>query len=162
MDVYYTNNRASMLIMGMINRLLVLGISLFSFMACGQLPDFGFCNNSDCDVNYVIIRRPREHPDTVLPIKEDWPFGEMVLQKKGGCTGRWFNVHEELVVHFYVFDPDTVNVYSWDELRAGNKYLKRYDLYWKDFYPLKHNVSYPPTDAMRDVKMYPPYGTNED
>jgi len=48
---------------------------------------------------------------------------------------------------------------NWDEIK--NEYhhvLKRYDLSLPDLQRLKWEVFYPPTEAMKDMKMYPPYG----
>ena len=44
-------------------------------------------------------------------------------------------------------------------IRIGYKILQRYDLTGKDF--AKYKISYPPTEEMKDIKMYPPYKKEE-
>jgi hypothetical protein len=63
----------------------------------------------------------------------------------------------------YYFHPDTLAKYTWEEIRQGYKILRRYDLSIEDIRKLKDKngvpeISYPPTEAMKDMKMYPPYG----
>jgi hypothetical protein len=57
----------------------------------------------------------------------------------------------------FILDADTVKRYTWEEIRSEYKILCRYDLSLKDFKRLKYHIYYPPTEAMKDMKMYPPY-----
>ena len=62
----------------------------------------------------------------------------------------------------FYFHPDTLQKYTWEEIRQGYKVLRRYDLSIEDIQKLKNKngvpeIPYPPTEVMKDMKMYPPY-----
>ena len=44
---------------------------------------------------------------------------------------------------FYVFSVDTLEKYSWEEIREGYKILKRYDLSMDDLDSLDWTITYP-------------------
>ncbi len=56
-------------------------------------------------------------------------------------------------------------VYDWDALKADTlnnyKVTQRYDLSLSDLDRLGWTITYPPTEAMKDVKMWPTYGTTK-
>ena len=69
---------------------------------------------------------------------------------------------------------DTIKKYGWEDVVKNNHIYQRYDLCYDDVAPIKAaTVSYtdnpdwelwfsvPPTDCMKDVKMWPPYGYYE-
>ena len=60
-------------------------------------------------------------------------------------------------VYVYVFDAAVVDNTSWDIVAKDYLVLKRYDLSLEDLQRLNWQVTYPPTEAMKDVKQYPPY-----
>ena len=57
----------------------------------------------------------------------------------------------------FIFSTDTLNKYSWEEVRRDYKILRRYDLSIQDLELLDYKVYYPPTPAMSRMKMYPKY-----
>jgi hypothetical protein len=62
----------------------------------------------------------------------------------------------------YIFHADTLQKYTWEQIREDYKILKRYDLGINDIILLKNEygfpvIPYPPTEAMKNMKMYPPY-----
>jgi len=58
----------------------------------------------------------------------------------------------------FVLHADTVREHSWDEIRDGYNIIVRYDLTKKDVKSFKnYTIPFPPTEAMRDMKMWPPY-----
>jgi hypothetical protein len=64
----------------------------------------------------------------------------------------------------FYFHVDTINKYSWEEIRQGYKVLRRYDLSIDDLYLLYNKydipeIPYPPDERMKNMKMYPPYET---
>ena len=64
--------------------------------------------------------------------------------------------HDTLSV--FVLHADTVRQYSWEQICADNNIVVRYDLSKKDVQRFKnHIVPFPPTEAMRNMKMWPPY-----
>lgn len=68
---------------------------------------------------------------------------------------------------------DTVKKYGWDDVVKNNRIYQCYDLCYDDVAPIQASMeSYdynswelwfrvPPTDCMKDVKMWPPYGYYE-
>lgn len=58
----------------------------------------------------------------------------------------------------FVLHADTVRKYSWDEIRDDYNILVRYDLSKEDVKSFKnYTIPFPPTEAMRNMKMWPPY-----
>ena len=144
--------------MKIIKHISILVVALILFVACQDDGNpIGLCNDSDRDVYLVAhwcwSNSPCSH--TGLSEKEF----RSTLVKKGKCEqSLWFfNTNLNDMMHFFLFDADTFETYSWQELRDGNKILQRYDLKGKDIKRLNYTVPYPPTEAMRDIKMYPPY-----
>jgi hypothetical protein len=58
---------------------------------------------------------------------------------------------------FFIFNTDTLNKYDWETIRKDYKILQRYDLSLQDFERLKCRITYPPSEDMKAIKMYPPY-----
>jgi len=55
----------------------------------------------------------------------------------------------------FIFAADTVNAYSWNEIKAGYKILYRYDLVFRG--SVRPEVVFPPTKGMKGVvNIYPP------
>jgi len=57
----------------------------------------------------------------------------------------------------YIFDAAVVENTSWEVIARDYLVLKRYDLTLEDLQRLNWKITYPPTEAMKDVKQYPPY-----
>jgi len=69
----------------------------------------------------------------------------------------------------YIFNADTVEFYSWDTVIKYNMVLQRYDLSRQDFFDRNESwkwyqawLFFPPTDAMKHIRMWPPYGTYDE
>ena len=60
-------------------------------------------------------------------------------------------------VFVYVFDAELIENTSWEVIARDYLVLKRYDLTLKDLQRLDWEITYPPTEIMKDVKQYPPY-----
>jgi len=77
------------------------------------------------------------------------------------------SIHENMIfallptdtMSIFFFDPDTLAKYDWSIIREEYKILVRYDLSHDNLRELKWCVCYPPTEAMQNMKMYPPYAT---
>lgn len=66
-------------------------------------------------------------------------------------------------VSFFVFDSDTIDYYSWDTVVKKNMVLQHYDLSIFDLENLmvsKYSsiLHFPPTEKMKHIHMWPPYG----
>jgi len=62
-------------------------------------------------------------------------------------------------VFVYVFDAELIENTPWDIVVKDYLVLKRYDLSLDDLRRLDWRVTYPPTDAMKDIKQFPAYGS---
>ncbi|NWO28348.1 hypothetical protein [Capnocytophaga sp. oral taxon 903] len=74
---------------------------------------------------------------------------------------QWGEILKKLpkdTLSIFIFSSDTLNKYSWEEVRRDYKILKRYDLSYEDCVRLNFIVPYPPTPEMSRMKMYPKYG----
>jgi hypothetical protein len=61
-------------------------------------------------------------------------------------------------VSFYIFDATLLETTSWKKVREDYLVLQRYDLSLQNMKDLNWTLYFPPTEAMKDMKMYPPYG----
>ena len=57
----------------------------------------------------------------------------------------------------FIFDSEILENIEWKEIRDNYMILKRYDLSLEDLQKLDFTLYYPPTEEMKDIKMYPPY-----
>ena len=64
----------------------------------------------------------------------------------------------------FFFHADTLQKYSWTDIKEKNLYLQRYGLRPADMRVLGGDnvvIPFPPDPAMRYMRMTPPYGTYE-
>jgi hypothetical protein len=152
--------------------ILISSIALLSSCNC-FLPNYyeiDYVNNADYDVHYRILDNSGEdkncYPDTTIS------FGKRLGLVKAQSyfvdnigtlpIKNYFNNIPSDTLSVFYFHPDTLAKYSWEEIQRDYKVLQRYDLSIEDVKMLynKNNVPkipYPPTDAMKHMKMYPPY-----
>ena len=120
---------------------------------------FRFSNNSNVDV-YVYLGIGDRESDGYLITDTTITFIKTgALFKKD--ESYFYRYHDKgIPVNtwcLFIFDADTFNIYSWEEIKNGYKILQRYDINDEDLKALKYNITYPPTEAMKNMKMYPPY-----
>ena len=127
-----------------------------------------FYNNFDRDV-YVIVSN-EFYPDTMQTVRSaNQIFSNNQHRKtqagksntdaiylRRGCVESFFNYEDTIM--FFVFDAYTVE--NIPQMTITDKYLvlRRYDLSKEDLVLLNWNLYYPPTEEMKHMKMYPPYG----
>ena len=124
-----------------------------------------FRNNTDKD---IYIARSLEYPDTTY-----WPW-DMLFKTWGRISAfsssnpealSMFPPYEHSLGHkilmVFVFDADTIDYYGWSYIRDNhiNITKQRYDLSLDDLIKLDFILQFPPTEEMRDIKMWPLYGT---
>lgn len=104
-----------------------------------------------------------QYPDTMLPIERTTsgsilPFQKEVLSPK---TVSWKSIYDVKAdndtLSFFIYDVDTLDKYPWKVIRENYMILQRYDLSIYDFRKLNYTIYYPPTEAMRNMKMWPAY-----
>lgn len=57
----------------------------------------------------------------------------------------------------FFLDKDVVDNVPWETVREDYMILQRYDLSIADLEKLNWTIYYQPTEAMKDIYMYPPY-----
>ena len=100
------------------------------------------------------------YPDTSITLKYK-PYPLESFLSTNIDSDNWEEEIEFLpkdTLSIFIFSTDTLNKYSWEEVRRDYKLLKRYDLSIQDLELLDYKVYYPPTPAMSRMKMYPKYG----
>ena len=144
-------------------------------------------NNSDIDIfsyqaannNYA----PTVYPDTLLPEAYSSWYGYGDTNSDPSDTlgiippntfgydwclpfdyPRWFFDRGRFDKYFpagyysvFILSLDAYKEKGWDGIRNDYDILVRYDLTFDDLKALKDTIPFPPTEKMKDMKMYPPY-----
>lgn len=116
--------------------------------------DLYIINKSDHDIGYYAADGHEDgtfYPDS-LPLTNIYVFSPLepnskdVLLRIWGLS-TWRKFFEDYLPHdtlsVFIFHSDTLNKYSWDEVRDGYKILKRYDLSLDDFRRMDYTLTYP-------------------
>ena len=87
------------------------------------------------------------YPDS-LPRTNDYIVYDIskVLRPGEESHLSWESVFQELpkdTLSVFIFHTDTLNKYSWDEIRNGYKILKRYNLSYDDLKRMNWTITYP-------------------
>jgi hypothetical protein len=149
---------------------------LLLFIKC-ELPnyyDVQYTNNTDFNICYHVADSYGKYKKTVYP--DTTIFFEKrlaTIKAKSYFIDAYLEISVEKVIEenipsdtlsIFYFHADTVSEYSWEKIQREYKVLRRYDLSIEDIRLLynKHDVPeipYPPDERMKNMKMYPPYGT---
>jgi len=106
------------------------------------------------------------YPDTssinTIPIYYDWnkilPNDEFGLMGIRHSTWKsTFEYHKIDTLMIYIFDEEVLKNNTWGNVIRYYLVLQRYDLSLQDLEKLNWKIYYPPTEAMKDIKMFPPY-----
>lgn len=134
------------------------------------------------------LRNDAEYPITVLELSESWTmenelysdttlpyevaYYSLAPAHKGWNANIWprsteledFMERRQIdTVCVFVFKSETLQKCSWDSIRSGYLVLQRYDLSREDVISLKHTyLCFPPSEAMKGIRMWPPYGTYDE
>ena len=144
----------------------VLLIVLLMLVAC--IPWFydqsiTFHNNSACEVYIDLGLISRDMGGTLYP---DTSISKtkvgVPVPQRGSCHYSYSSDKKDEfkkngTLSLFIFDADTFNLCSWEEIQKDYKILQRYDISYENIKALKYHITYPPTEAMKDVKMYPSY-----
>lgn len=63
---------------------------------------------------------------------------------------------------FFVFDYDTITTCEWQDVVDDYMVKQRYDVSLYDLNQLDWRITFPPGEEMRNIKMWPPYGTYDE
>jgi hypothetical protein len=137
---------------------LILSLLLIVFVNCRyDSTYFDLYNNSGKPICYYMsLESGFFYPDTTLPKKDPNPYK---FNKEWGFSreGDIFANFPTDTLSIFFFDPDTLTTYDWETIRDEYKILVRYDLSHNDLNRLDWKITYPPTETMKDMKMYPLY-----
>jgi hypothetical protein len=121
---------------------------------------FTFYNNSSHDVYVHLGLVPRKLGGSLYP---DTTFTDIKVGVRIKSGTKYVYDYNKVsgadTLCFFIFDADTFNQYSWDEIMSEYKILQRYDLgvTIEAMRKLKFTITYPPTEEMKDINMFPPY-----
>ena len=153
---------------------------LLTFSCCDPLDYLAFINNYK---NTIFFTSPELlesalYDDTIIIVDTDTRNSWVMME----VAPRDTNVFVEYVgirsidaiswrndtISFFIFSKDTVDLYSWDTILKYNMLLQRYDVSKTDFEELNKTsgfgfgitwFNFPPTEDMKHIHMWPPYGT---
>lgn len=152
-------------------KIIVLILAILSLSSCrdfwGALVgrEYGIYVRNDTQRN-IYVYGSYTQKDTLLP--ETKPRASLVNPSSSyeiGFPGEFImseyknwraNLSENDTVRIFVFDNVLFEYTDWKVIRESYSVLVRYDLTAKDMDAIKY-ISYPPSEAMKDVKMWPPY-----
>ena len=104
------------------------------------------------------------NPDTSLPLQMP-----RAVNIKTGDYQTFFDAKTDLsdiyaqyrtnTISLFVFSTELLSAVGWDSIRTTYSVLQRYDIGLNDFQSLSHYPTFPPTEEMRNIKIWPPYET---
>jgi hypothetical protein len=149
--------------------LVLLIVTAFLLTACPvEIHDDWYFDNhtNDALVVYMALGIASAYPDTLLPSDvNNMHIGRSDPHSKQPMYANGYVKPEDIVkglpldtLSIFIIFEDTLLTYSWEVIRSDYKILKRYDLSLQDLQKLNYTIPYPPTETMKNMKMYPPYG----
>ena len=155
------------------------------FGGCGkgwfgnEITDMTFKNNADYSITVyselippINYTNPIVYPDTSLPIQYpelkiiSIPPGQFKFysQTSADIPSRFGDFHSD-TISIFVFSSDSLSLLGWDSVRNSYNILQRYDISLDEYLTLYNTIpawefpAFPPIPEMRNIKMWPPYGT---
>ena len=104
-----------------------------------------YCDPSRDTINFKV--RPRE--------ENEYAFFFM------SCYEAMFGYDFDTLLAF-VINADTLERYGWDDVCTYYKVEQRYDLSLENLQDLDFKLCFPPSEAMKHIHMWPPYGTYDE
>ncbi|TJY60071.1 hypothetical protein FAZ19_23285 [Sphingobacterium alkalisoli] len=120
-------------------------------------------NNSDENIYFHMNRNTvHSYPDSIIYFEEQNKLIIYPDQKKEVAGGglSWEKIYKGIpkdTISFFIINADTLAKYPREVVNERYMILRRYDLSIFDLQKLDYTLRYPPTEAMRDMKMYPKY-----
>lgn len=106
----------------------------------------------------IVFYANYSYPDTAIAIKK--PGLVMTYPKNYSywdSKKKWEDVLSNDIISIFIFSKASVNKFSWDKIKQDYIILQRYDVSIKELKELNSAITYPPTENMKNIKMYPPY-----
>lgn len=106
---------------------------------------------------YVSYIYPDTSIQTDMPrLKFIYPNSYSYYDSKKGFK-EVFKTLPDDTLSIFIISLDTIKKYSWPTIRNSYNILKRYDVSLSDLEKLNWTITYPPREAMKDLKQFPPY-----
>ena len=140
--------------------------------------DMTFKNNADYSISiYSVLIIPWDYsapllyPDTTLPLQKPSskirnisPHGFIIYNSTVVDVSSQYRNYNTDTISFFVFSTDSMESLGWDSIRSTYGILQRYDISLNEYLSLYSNhpwklPCFPPSSEMRNIKMWPPYGT---
>ena len=119
--------------------------------------------SSDTLAIYFALGLPTSYPDTLLPANRNETLflgtSKQTIYMTGISYEKTIKGTAKDTLSIFIMNVDTLRKYTWDEVRQNYKILQRYDFSLQDLRLLNYTIPYPPTMEMKNMKMYPPYGS---
>lgn len=127
-----------------INILIIMSI-IFCNASCEKIVDHGYYLKVQNNTNDTIwCYASYSYPDTSLT--EDKPLLQMMepmSYTKLESKEEWEDVLSKDTICIFILSNDTVDKYSWEEIRSHYNILKRYDLSLDDLKQMNYTIIYP-------------------
>jgi hypothetical protein len=129
-----------------------------------------FVNNSDItlyvkDDAFYLVDYPNPFDISKRSYFDSWQkniksqeVNKDAISSPSMCIEHFFDDDLQLL-YVYIFDAAIVENTPWEVVARDYLVLKRYDVTLADLQRLDWNISYPPDERMKDIKQYPPYGS---
>ena len=150
-------------------------ISLFT-QACIMDREYAYYIRDNADYSITALELPESwtlnvdhYSDTTLP--EEVYYHSWTPAHKGWRANVWprsvdllyFMEHRHIdTICVFVFKTEVLEQYSWDSIRSSYLVLQRYDLGYEDVANSNYEICFPPSEAMKHIHMWPPYGTYDE
>ncbi|RNC63250.1 hypothetical protein D7D25_17530 [Proteiniphilum sp. X52] len=144
-------------------------IIIILFICCGKCAmDYRYPiklkNNSNHKIDVFVADHNKGYPDTTLTSQRATVNIDIQKVHYEDFSLEYEKIFSYLpsdTLSIYIFHTDTLNKYSWAIIKEKYMVLKRYDLSLDDLRKLDYTVPYPPSSAMSNMKMFPPYNKEE-
>ncbi len=146
---------------------------------CDSCFDLIYKNNADYPISvYSILIPPHEeltpivYPDTSLPVMcnptyivDIAPHDNEWYSCEGDLIPSIYRSYHADTISIFFFSTDTLYLHGWDSVQKSYNILQRYDISVEEYKYLTEKIPgldfmcFPPSPEMKDIKMWPPYGT---
>ena len=144
--------------------------------ACYPDREYAYYLKNNADYSITALKLPESwtldidnYSDTTLP-KEVY-YHSWAPANKGWIANVWPQSVDLLyfmerrhidTICVFVFKTEVLEQYSWDSIRSNYLVLQRYDLSYEDVANSNYEICFPPSEAMKHIHMWPPYGTYDE
>lgn len=154
--------------------LFVFALSSIALQACVMDREYAYYLRNNADYSIMALKLPESwsleidsYSDTTLPTEVN--YHSWSPAEKGRTVANvwpqsvdllYFLEHRHIdTICVFVLKTEVLEQCSWDSIRSSYLVLQRYDLSYEDVANFYHEICFPPSEAMKHIHMWPPYGT---